>query len=119
MIACLDSFDRLERKLAEAETTAVASRLRCGTSAVAVSSKLNPATSTIDYSSKRAKRRGVLRRLRFSCKQESDGSLTFGVRTRSKRTSLRKLIGRRLVVGAYRSPKASTTVNAQTTFKRR
>jgi hypothetical protein len=41
------------------------------------------------------------------------------VRTRSRRTKLRKVLGKQLVVGLYRPRAATGTPNVQTTFKRR
>ena len=51
--------------------------------------------------------------------RRKDGKLTASIRTRSRRTKLRKVLGPRLVVGVHRSAAASGTANVQTTFKRR
>ena len=120
MLVCLDSFKRAEERglLAAPEPTASAARPSCGVGAVGLTLRVDPKKRTISYQTRRATRRDPLRRLRLSCKR-SAGALTLRIRTRSRRTKLRQVIGKRLVLGVYRSAKASGTADVRTTFKRR
>jgi hypothetical protein len=53
-----------------------------------------------------------------SCQKARNGTTTLRIRTASRRVKLRKVLGPRLVVGAYRPTTASGTANVRAAFKR-
>jgi hypothetical protein len=118
MVGCLDLVKRLE---AQAGSSALAAaQPSCKVSPYPLSVGVDFAKKTISYRTVRASRSSPARLLRTSCKRAKDGKLTVRVRTRSRRTKLRKVVGPRLLVGLHRSASASAgTANVQTTFKRR
>lgn len=96
--------------------TGAAARSRCRTSNARLKLTVrNP--STVQYGLRRASRRGDARRLRVSCRATRNG-LTVSVRTRSRRTKLRSVVGKRLRIGLYRSPKATGDGELRATFRR-
>jgi hypothetical protein len=121
MIACLDYLDQLERHApgAALSTAGGAARLSCKARPHPLRVQSDRVAQTISYHTDKASRRGPSRKLRISCRQAKDGKLTLRIRTRSRRTKLRNVLGPRLVAGAHRSTGATGTAAVQTTFKRR
>ncbi len=120
LIACLDFVKESEKAATPTalKSGAGAAAAACGIRARPLSIRVNRAAKTLSYRTRRASRRKPGRRLRVSCRRAKDGKLTVRIRTRSRRTKLRKVLGPRLVVGLHRTAGASGTTNVQTTFKR-
>ena len=120
MILCLDLVKRLEAQAGTAAlgTATVSAQPSCKVRAYPLSGRVDHAKGRIDYRTGRASKRAPSRLLRTSCKRAKDGKLTLRIRTRSRRTKLRKVLGPRLVLGIHRPAAASGTANVQTTFKR-
>ena len=112
MVACLDFVEELDRT-----PVARAARVSCQLSGRQLSVRVDRAADTIHYRTRRASRRAPAR-LRGSCRQARNGTVTLRIRTASRRIKLRKVLGPRLVVGAYRSVGAIGSANVQMTFKR-
>ena len=93
-------------------------RRHAGPATLSLSGRTNRTRGTVRYSSGAAPAASPSRRLRISCRRAADGSVTLRVRTRSPRTKLRKVVGKRLVVGLYRDQDAPGTANVQATFNR-
>ena len=119
--ACLEYVRELDKQASPAASGSAvgAARLSCGVRTASLSVRVDRAAKTISHRPRRASRRGPARRLRVSCRRGRDGAVTMGVRTRSRRNKLRKVLGKRLVVGLYRPRAATGTANVRTTFKRR
>jgi hypothetical protein len=121
MTACLDFVNKVEKQAHPAAvspaTGAAASSCRLRFRALSV--RVDRAAGTFSYRTRRASRHEPVQRLRASCRKARNGTVTLRIRTASRRIKLRKVVGPRLVVGAYRSAAASGTANVQTTFKRR
>ncbi len=115
MVACLDFVEELDRT----PVARAAARVSCRLSGRQLSVRVDRAADTIHYRTRRASRRAPARLLRGSCRQARNGTVTLRIRTASRRIKLRKVLGPRLVVGAYRSVGASGSANVQMTFKRR
>jgi hypothetical protein len=118
--ACLEHARELEQAAhpASLRRNAGTSRVACKIRGLPLSVGVHKAAGTIRYGKRKASRRDPARRLRTSCKRASNGAVTLRIRSASRRTKLRKILGPRLVVGAYRSTAASGTTNVQVTFKR-
>ena len=122
LIACLDYVNELDKQAVSGAVTSVmggAARSSCRPSTVPLNLRVDGAAGTIAYSVRRASRRDPARRLRVSCRQARNGTVTMRIKTRSRRTKLRKVLGKQLVVGLYRPRAATGTANVRTTFKRR
>lgn len=72
----------------------------------------------INFSSRRRTRKSASRRLRITCRRGSDGSITLRVRTRSRRTTLRKMLGKRFAVGLHRARNTTGTADVRIGFVR-
>ena len=118
LAACLEYVRELDQQAAPRHAV-VAARSSCDVRAASLSVRVDRAANRISYRSRRASRRGPARGLRVSCRQARNGTVTMRIKTRSRRTKLRKVLGKRLVVGLYRPRAATGTANVQTTFKRR
>jgi hypothetical protein len=121
LAACLEYVRELDKqaKPVALRPAVGAARLSCGVRMASLSVRVDRAAKRISYRSRRASRRGPARRLRVSCRKARNGAVTMRVRTRSRRTKLRKVLGKQLVVGLYRPRAATGTANVRTTFKRR
>ena len=113
LLACLEEL----REANFAVPSATAARSRCGRSAARVKVRFNRASGRGSWTV-RPSRRGPSKRLRVTCRLARDGTMTLRIRTASRRTTLRKVVGRRLAVGAYRARDASGTATIRTTFRR-
>ncbi|HEX7297589.1 MAG TPA: hypothetical protein VF257_01195 [Solirubrobacteraceae bacterium] len=123
MIACLDAVKQLEQQ-AHAQpavliTTAAGAASSCKARALPLSVTFHRAAKTVTYRTKHASRHDPARRLRLSCQKARNGTTTLRIRTASRRVKLRKVLGSRLFVGAYRSTTATGAANVRATFKRR
>jgi hypothetical protein len=117
--ACLESVkEREAAESASAGRNTGASRMACKARALPLNVTVNRAAGVIQYGKRKASRRDAARRLRSSCKRAPNGTITLRLRSASRRTKLRKILGPRLVVGTHRSTKASSTANVQVGFKR-
>ena len=119
--ACLEYVRELDKqaKPVALRPAVGAARLSCDVRAASLSVRVDRAAKKISYRSRRASRRGPARGLRVSCRKARNGTVTMRIKTRSRRTKLRKVLGKQLVVGLYRPRAATGTANVQTTFKRR
>jgi hypothetical protein len=119
--ACLEYVRELEERAPRASPTAIAraARASCRVRAIPLSVRLDRVARTFRWGTRRASRNEPVRRLRGSCRQARDGTVTVRIRAASKRVKLRKVLGPRFVVGAYRSTAASGTASVRATFKRR
>jgi hypothetical protein len=117
--ACLESVkEREAAQPASVGRNAGTSRVACRVRALSLNVGVNRTAGTIRYGKRKASRRDAGRRLRSSCKRAPNGTITLRIRSASRRTKLRKILGPRLVVGAHRSTRASSTANVQVGFKR-
>ena len=119
--ACLEYVRELDKqaKPAALRPAVGAARLSCGVRSAPLSVRVDRAAKRISARSRRASRRGPPRGLRVSCRKARNGTVTMRIKTRSRRTKLRKVLGKRLVVGLYRPRAATGTANVRTTFKRK
>ncbi len=116
LLACLEVAKLYEQF--KAQGARAAARSGCG--AFALRPKLlglDRTTSTATYRMVRPSKRRPSGRLKVSCRAVKDG-LTLRVRTRSRRTKLRSVVGPRLQVGVYRSPAATGEGSVLAVFKR-
>jgi hypothetical protein len=120
MIACLDLVKQLEQRAQSAALVIAAAGAgsSCKTRTRPLGVTFDRAARTATYRTKRASRRDPARLLRVSCQKARNGTTTLRIRTASRRVKLRKVVGPRLVVGAYRSTTASGTANVRAAFKR-
>jgi hypothetical protein len=120
MIACLDLVKQLEQRAQPAALVIAAAGAgsSCKTRTRPLNTTFNRAAKTVTYRTKRASRRDPAHLLRLSCQKARNGTTTLRIRTASRRVKLRKVLGPRLVVGAYRSTTASGTANVRAAFKR-
>ena len=120
---CLDWVDQLGEKAqfrAPAARARAAARSSCRRpSTVPLSLRVNRVEDTVSYRVRQSMRRDPRRGLRVSCRRAPDAAMTLRIRTRSRRTTLRKLLGPRLVLGLHRAHSASGVANVETTFNRR
>jgi hypothetical protein len=116
-LACIEAL--AEADAGRARSSAAAAASGCRQRAARIDVKVNRASKTARFKVRQS-RRGLPRRspLVVSCRQTRDGALILRVRARSRRTKLRKLVGRRLVAGVYRSREARGTAKIRATFTR-
>jgi hypothetical protein len=118
--SCLDA---VSEALGEAGISALApgaraaARPRCRTGATRLQLLVDRPSRTVVYRGRRLSRRQAARQLRVSCRL-GRGRLTVGVRTRSRRTDLRSVLGPHLQVGLYRSPAATGDGTVRAAFRR-
>jgi hypothetical protein len=115
---CLELVERLEAQAGATALSSASSAQSCNTRAYPLTLTVDSAKKRVSFRTERTSRRAPSRLVRTSCKRSKDGMLTFSIRTRSRRTKLRKLVGPRLTVGVHRSARASGTADVRTTFKR-
>jgi len=119
-LACIEALAEADARPAKPSVAAAASG--CRRRAARVDVQVNRASKTARFTV-RPSRRGPSRRrsqpLLISCRQTRDGALILRIRARSRRGKLRKLVGRRLVAGVYRSREARGTAKVRATFTRR
>ena len=121
LINCLDLVKKLDEQTRPASLPRAvgAARVSCKVRAYPITLRIDSATRTSSWRTRRASRREPVRGLRVSCQQASNGTVRVHIRAASKRVKLRKVVGPRLVVGAYRSTAASGTAKVRATFTRR
>ena len=117
MFACLEELRAANTAKASGARHATASRSRCARNAAhVVITDIDRTANHARFSVRRSRR--VPKRLRISCRPGAKGAMTLRIRAASRRTPLRKVVGKRLVLGVYRAKDASGTAKVRTTFKR-
>jgi hypothetical protein len=122
LTVCLDLVRQEAQQRAQRASLAAQAgpaRVSCRLQARALKISVDDSARTIKYRTRKPSHKEPVRLLRGACHRASNGTVTLKIRTASKRIKLRKVVGPRLVVGAYRSSRATGTANMQTTFKRR
>jgi hypothetical protein len=120
MIACLDLVKQQQSQAQPAALVIAAAGVRssCKIRTRPLGVTFDRAARTATYRTRRASRSDPVRLLRLTCQKARNGTTTLRIRTASRGAKLRKVLGPRLVVGAYRPTTASGTANVRAAFKR-
>jgi len=119
-LACMEELREADARHSAKQSMAAASS-GCRLRSSRVDLDLDRASKSARFKV-RPSRRGPARRkshlVKISCRAARDGAVTLRIRSRSRRAKLRKLVGRRLVIGVYRAREASGTAKVRATFHR-
>jgi hypothetical protein len=116
LLACLEELREAAARQTGGASSAVAmARTRCRSDAVKLNPRYNRESRRARYRMQRPSR--SVRKLRITCRVGRRG-LSVRVRTRSRRTKLRSLLGPRAIVGVYRPHEATGEGVLRAVFKR-